>query len=96
MDETTYRAPWSPGGQASFEQQHALALDKLRGSHTYYLACLAENDEGHLQTFIVAGTRHSTEMASLLLTRMVEMIEPMAETLMTPLRPDEMDEPEAA
>lgn len=96
MDETTYRAPWSPGGQASFEQQHALALDKLRTSHTYYLACISENEEGHLQTVIVAGTRHSTQMASLLLTRMCEQIEPMAETLMTPLTDDELDEDEAA
>ena len=94
--EESFRAPASPGAMAYFEQQHALALDRLRTTKTYYLACVDERDDGKVDCLVVAGTCVSPEMGERLLNLIVNHITETAESLAQPLRDDELDEPEAA
>ena len=61
-----------PGGVAAFDQQHAAALQELRGARAFILV-VAESTEGdEMQTRVYAGAKSSPILAAACAIRSVE------------------------
>ena len=63
-----------PGGVAAFDQQHAAALQELRGARAFMLVIAepSEGEDGEMQTRVYAGAKSSPMLAAACAIRSVE------------------------